>query len=365
MTRTGRPADGPSGSNPKSLLLVLVAGIGDFVMATPAMRSIRRAFPGTRITLLTSPQAAGLARPCPLLDEVLAFDLRAYRPGERGTGWLGGRDLWRMAIQLRARHFDVAVNLYQIASVGGVLRMGMFFTLIGARRTAGRWSGGLGFFFGTRSADRPHAVDAMLALAAGLGCPAGAEHPALWIPDDSRHSAAEHVNRAGLEPGEPFVAMNIGSNRREARLPLPLGVEIGRRLSRSLSRPILYLGDAGEAEAVRSVCAEVGPNARSLAGATDLLELAAVFERASLVVSTDSGPMHMAAAVAAPLVALYGPADPARFGPRGAGPILVLQGKREPRHPLRWHADLTAEEVVSACSRLLAASPAGCRKGAG
>ncbi|HSB67761.1 MAG TPA: glycosyltransferase family 9 protein [Candidatus Methylomirabilis sp.] len=365
MTRIGRPAERPSGSNPKNLLLVLVAGIGDFVMATPTIRSIRGAFPSTHLTLLTSPQAAGLARPCPLLDEVLAFDLRAYRPGERGTGWLGWRDLWSMAIQLRARHIDLAVNLYQIASVGGVLRMGLFFALIGARRTAGRWSGGLGFYFGTRGVDRPHAVDAMLALAAALGCPVEDGRPALWIPDASRHSAAEHLHRAGLAAGDRFVAMNIGSNRREARLPFPLAVEIGGRLSRSLNRPVLFLGDASEREAVQEVCAEVGPDARSLAGALNLLELAALFERASIVVSTDSGPMHMAAAVAAPLVALYGPADPARFGPRGAGPIVVLQGKSQPRHPLKWHADLTAEEVVSACSRLLTASPVTGRNGPG
>jgi ADP-heptose:LPS heptosyltransferase len=86
-----------------------------------------------------------------------------------------------------------------------------------------------------------------------------------------------------------------------------------------------------------------------VAGRTDLLELAAILEGARAAVTADSGPMHVAAAVGAPLVVLFGPGDPRRFGPRGRpGQVTILQGTRYPHDPARWHADIRVDEVVAA-----------------
>jgi ADP-heptose:LPS heptosyltransferase len=93
----------------------------------------------------------------------------------------------------------------------------------------------------------------------------------------------------------------------------------------------------------------IGQGAHSLAGQTDLLELAAILENACIVVTTDSGPMHMAAATGVPVVALFGPGDPKRYCPRGQpGQTIILQGRSAPRDPLRWHSDLTATQVIDA-----------------
>ncbi len=341
---------------PERILLVLAAGIGDFVMATPAIRAIRAGFPGAHIAFLTTPQAEGLARPCPHLDEVFTFDLRAYRPGERGQGWRGWRPFWELTAELRARRFDLALNLFRVATVGGALRMGLLVTRIAAARTAGRWSGGLGVFFGIRSPDRRHGVDAMLALASALGCTADDGVPELWIPEAFRQSAAARLRDGGLRPNEPFGVVHLGSNKLEARLPVPKAIEIGRGIQQGGGLRVLLTGDAQEAPVAEAVCNEIGGGAQSLAGRTTLLELAAILEGATVAVTTDSGPMHMAAAVGAPLVALFGPGDPARFGPRGrAGQVVILQGKTRPRDPRAWHADLSAAEAVEAALRLLAA----------
>ena len=339
---------------PERILLVLAAGIGDFVMATPAIRAIRARFPRAHLAFLTTPQAEGLARACPHLDEVFTFDLRAYRPGERGPGWRGWRPFWELTAELRARRFDLAVNLFQVATLGGALRMGLLVARIAPAHTAGRWSGGLGVLFRIRGPDRRHGVDAMLALASALGCPADDGVPELWIPEAFHQSAAARLRDCGLAPNEPFAVLHLGSNKPEARWPVPKAIEIGRGIQGGGGLRVLLTGDAREAPVAEAVCAGIGGGARSLAGRTHLLELAAILEGATVVVTTDSGPMHVAAAVGAPLVALFGPGDPARFGPRGrAGQVVMLQGKTRPRDPRAWHADLTAAEAVDAALRLI------------
>jgi ADP-heptose:LPS heptosyltransferase len=331
------------------ILVALVAGIGDFVLATPAIRAIAEGFPDAAITFLTTPQAADLARPCPYLREVVTFDLRGYRPGERGAGWGAWQRFREVTSALRSRRFSLAVNLYQVATWTGAIRMALLFSRIGADRTAGRWSGGRGAIFDVRSPDRPHETDAMLSLAAALGCPSDDATPRLWIPETSRDSAARCLGAAGIERSAPYVALHVGSNKPEARLPEDTAADIGREIQRAADAPVTLTGDPSEAEAMARLSARIGSGARSVAGRTDLLELAAILEGARAAVTVDSGPMHLAAAVGTPLVVLFGPGDPDRFGPRGrAGQVAVLQGRRHPHDPARWHADIRIDEVVEA-----------------
>lgn len=344
----------------RRILVVLVAGIGDFVMATPALRAIRRAFPEAHLTFLTSPPVEALARACPYLNEILAFDLRGYRPGGRGAGWRAWPGFWSLTARLRGRRFDLGVNLYRVASLLGALRMGLLMAVIRPGRTAGRWSGGRGLFFGVRAPDRPHEVDAMLALAAAVGCPGEGSVPQLWVPDASRRSAAARLLEAGLARDEPYAVLSVGSYRPEARLPAEKAAAIAGGIAREAGLRIVLGGDASERDVAERIARTVGQAARSVAGRTDLLELAALFERARVVVTTDSGPMHIAAATGAPLVALFGPEDPAHTGPRGRpGQVVILRGKSKPRDPRAWHADLSAGEAVEAALELLAASGRG------
>lgn len=331
----------------RRVLLVLVAGIGDFVLATPAIRAIARGFPGAEITLLTTPQAATLAFPCPELRNIVPFDLRVYRPGGRGSGWAGRRRFREMTADLRALRFSLAVNLYQIATWAGAVRMAWLLSRVRAERTAGRWSRGRGVIFDVRSPECPHEADAMLALAAALGCPSDDPVPHVWIPDSSRRSAAGCLDTVGIDPSGPYVVLHVGSNKPEARLPTVTAADIGREMRRAANVPVVLTGDPSEADALAALSAQIGGETRSVAGRTDLLELTAILEGAVAAVTVDSGPMHLAAAVGTPLTALFGPGDPRRFGPRGRpGQVVVLQGKRHPHDPARWHTDFRADEVV-------------------
>ena len=344
-----RGTSGAPAGDGQRILVVLVAGVGDFVLATPAIRAIAAGCPGAAITLLTTPQAADLARPCPDLREVLTFDLRAYRPGERGAGWGGWQRFREVTATLRSRRFPLAVNLYRVATWTGAIRMALLFSRIGAGRTAGRWSRGRGVIFDVRSPDRLHETDAMLSLAEALGCPSDDATPRLWIPEASRHSAAHCLEAVRVDSAAPYVVLHVGSNKPEARLPEDTAAEIGREIQRVTGAPAVLTGDPSEASAAERLSARIGGGARSVAGRTDLLELAAILEGARAAVTADSGPMHLATAVGTPLVVLFGPGDPRRFGPRGRpGQVTILQGTRHPHDPARWHTDIRVDEVVAA-----------------
>jgi ADP-heptose:LPS heptosyltransferase len=331
------------------ILLILVAGIGDFVLATPAIRAIAQAYPDAEITFLTTPQAADLARPCPYLREVVTFDLRAYRPGERGAGWTGWQSFREVTADLRSRRFSLAVNLYEVATWMGAIRLTLLLSRIGAKRIAGRWSRGRGVIFDVRSPDRPHEMDAMLTLAATLGCRPDAAGPALWIPESSRQAAARCLAGLDIAPSSSYTVLHSGSNKPEACLPEDAAVDIGRRIGLATKCPVLLTGDQREAPLAERLSARIGGGTRSLAGRTNLLELAAILEGARAAVTTDSGPMHLAAAAGTPLVVLFGPGEPNRFGPRGrAGQIAILQGTRYPRDARRWHTDIKTDDVLDA-----------------
>jgi ADP-heptose:LPS heptosyltransferase len=220
---------------------------------------------------------------------------------------------------------------------------------IGAERTAGRWSRGRGVIFDVRSPDRPHEMEAMLSLADTLGCPSDDSTPMLWIPESSHQKAARCLETAGIDDSSPYVVLHVGSNKPEARLPEDMVVDIGRQIKRATNSPVLLTGDPSEASLTERLCTRIGSGARNLAGQTDLLELAAILQGARAAVTTDSGPMHLAAAVGTPLVVLFGPGDPRRFGPRGRrGQVAILQGRRHPHDPARWHTDIQINDVVDA-----------------
>jgi ADP-heptose:LPS heptosyltransferase len=192
-------------------------------------------------------------------------------------------------------------------------------------------------------------MEAMLTLARTLGCAPDNNGPALWIPDSSRRTAARCLESVGIDASSPYVVFHVGSNKPEARLPEDRAIGIGKAISSATHAPVLVAGAHNEASSAERLARRIGGEAQSLAGRADLVELAAILEGARAAVTTDSGPMHLAAAMGTPLVALFGPGDPRRFGPRGhEGRIVVLQGRGDPHDAVRWHIDIRADDVADA-----------------
>lgn len=313
----------------RRILVVRVDLLGDTVLSLPAVRALKRAYPNAEIDMLVQPAMAGiLAGEGALLHEVIGYNPHAWRtPSEvvRPHTWRATRAAIK---RLRAREYDLAISISgDIGSI--VTRLSL------ARRRVGYAGEAYRFFLtdavpGARYQTHQHEVAYVLDLARAAGgiVQPGDEVTRLAVLPEARPRVQALLDEARKETGArgPIVALHAGARNGQAkRWPLQHFATLAERLVRELDALVVLTGAPSEAslaaEVVRATCAPIV----SLAGRTSLPELAALLEAADVVVSGDSGPMHIACAVGTLVVALHGPTDPALSGPPTPSAIVLRE----------------------------------------
>ncbi len=306
--------------------------LGDLVAATGALRALRHGYPGAEITLISLPWAGALAPHLPHVDRVLPY------PGAPGLDGGGDEaDLEEFATRMRNERLDLAVNMHGRGPTSTRLVVSF-----GARRTAG--------FVGAKDApaldvEVPWDAEAhesrkllLLAEKAG-GSPTGPE-PELRVREEDDQRA-----RALLPPGRPLAIVHPGASVSEKRWP---GEAFGR-VAEALVRQgyaVAVTGSTQEKELTQWVSGLV-PGAVDLGGRTDLSVLIALVARASIVVSNDTGPAHLAYALRTLSATIFGPStDMERWGPLNRRRHAVLFG-----NPI---SDVSAEDVLRSIEALVA-----------
>ena len=346
------------------ILIVLVAGIGDLILASKGIRAIRNGYPEAEIHLLTSTDAAPLARHYPYVDRVWPFPIRELR-GDKAYA------LAMLGLIRRLRHFRfrAAVNLYSVESVAGALKMGLLFQAIRARHRAGHDQHGFGLFLTERIARGTfadcHFAEAILKVAVAAG----------GVPDDAGVDVfwdrAVECRWEGFfsdlpqGSGNPIVGINPGSDQLLKRWDPGRYSRVADRLIESEGARIILLGGPSETGVAGAVERGMRYPVVNLSGKLSLDDLVYVISRLNLLVTNDSGPMHIGAAAGTPLVALFGPTMPGQFGPCAppAGSRLIWReidcrpcpqgGCPQPR----CMDMITAEEVLEGCRSLLETRP--------
>ena len=316
------------------ILIVKPSSLGDVVHALPTVNRIRRHWPDAHIAWLINDSLASLLTNCPLINEVIPFPRRDYCA------------LPALFRRLRAGRFDIVVDLQ------GLLRSGLFTAATGAPHRIGLSDASEGsrmFYNEVMPVPRIHAVDRYLRAAECLRCP---EVP-IEFP----------LGLEGRAPSRPWIAINP-SARWETKL---WGDERYAELIRRLPRErVVLTGSASERDRIekilggtRSVASDVP---RNLAGKTSLPELAELYAHCAVVVSNDSGPMHIAAAVGTPVIAIFGPTDPTLTGPYGKQHVVLragvdcspcLKGRCRRQPPMECMAKVTVEQVLAAMQPFL------------
>lgn len=314
---------------PRKILVVKLSALGDFVLALAAMRRIREAHPGARITLLTTPPFEALARASPYVDEVDVGG-RPRGPSE----WLG------LLRRLRATRYDRVYDL-QTSSRSSL----MFYGLL---PFPPQWSG---IAWGCSHPHRNPRRDHMHTLErqadqlkhAGIWPDAPTQPMSAPPPDLSWIVDAAPGSRPGPGPARPTVLLIPGgsAHRPEKRWPAERYGELARALY-DRGYDIVVIGGPQEGELAQTI-QRLLPQARDLTGRTDFARVAALGARAAVVIGNDTGPLHLAAAAGAPTIVLFSKAsDPALSAPRGH--VAVLQADDL--------ADLAAATVLSAVDNM-------------
>src|SRR5438105_15583291 len=340
LGRLGRkyPPLTPATFHPERILVIRLDLIGDLVLSLTVARALKRTYPQAEIDLLALPASAKVAKYDPNLAEIITYDPNIWR---RPKALLQPKN-WREALsvtrRLRARHYDLAVSVY--ANWAAVLAV-----LSGAQRRVGYGPEGFPGFM-TDSVpggipgrwrhwaplDNKHEVDYCLELARAAGAtltPAD-RIPRLYVDEQTRLAVEQLLRQEGVESaqsGKPLIVCHINSNNGQSkRWPLPYWATLIDRLVRQEGAHVVLTGAPGDLPQIEAVTKRMREHAINLAGKTSLTQLAARLQRADLLISGDSGPLHMGVACGTPIIGIYGPTNPLLGGPVSPDATVLRSG---------------------------------------
>lgn len=332
-----------------NILIIKPGAVGDLLQLTPALRALKLKYPRAGISLLLgSAAAATMFHANPNVDETLVFD----RKGEHAS-WAG---FLRLRKRISRAGYDLVIN-YQRSNFRAWLLASAAFPcrVLVYRKARGRIV---------------HAVVNHLETLAPLGIDPYAADTSLELflgPDELAFADAA-FSEAGLA-GRTVIALNPGASNRIKCWSPDRFAALANRLVDELGVGIVLVGGGSERDLAEGIRAGMTSEPLDLVGCTSLLQLGAVLARTSLLVSGDTGPLHMATAVRTPVVGLFGAIDPLRTGPVGKGhrvirhtvvPCVPCMGRACGHTPyLECMERITPDEVFATVAEMLSDRRAG------
>lgn len=314
------PADGTR------ILIVRLSAIGDVLHATAVTHNLKRIYPNCHLTWLVSPPADSLLKNNPDIDELLVWDRRiidkAFARKKLGTVL---HCLKEAKALLAAHEFDIALDIQ------GLFLSGILTKLSGAPRRIGiheRHEGN--FLFMSEMApdtSEPHKIRRYMTALEPLGITADKFQPGLvlTLTDSQRAWAKEFWQDHGIELGNksrPLLLVNTRTTWPDKNWPARnFGLAL-RQLASAVQ--IVFTGAPNDVPYIKEAQQELGRPSLSIAGETNLSELAALFAEADLLLTGDTGPLYIAEAVGLTTLSLWGPTHPSIYGPLTAGHHFIL-----------------------------------------
>jgi lipopolysaccharide heptosyltransferase I len=282
------------------LLIVRLGSLGDIIHAIPAAAAIRRALPDATIDWLVDVRHREILELVPLVNRRIAISTS------------GVRSILEVLGELRRARYDAVLDLQ------GLLKSAVLARASGATRVIGfpaellRERAARVFYTETAGDAAPHVIEKNMSALKALGI----RMPDIEFPLDDRNPriAADARSRLGVRAGTPFAILNPGAAWPNKRWPPVYFAEVARALSARHQLRSLVLWGPGEERIAHDVVM-ASDSAAAVAPPTSIADLVSLAKASSLVISGDTGPLHIAAAVGTPVVGIFGPTDPQRNGP--------------------------------------------------
>ena len=302
-----------------NILIVKLSAIGDVIHTLPSLAELRRLYPAAHITWVVEEAAADLVLGHPHLDEVIISRRKSWiKDIKAGKIAATLREVRTFVRRLRSRRYDLVIDFH------GLLKSSMVVFLSGGRRKLGydSWQELSGLFLNEKIPEdmNKHAVDRYLDFLRHLGADVGKAEFVLPLTDGTKDQARRLLDEYQLAE-KSYIAVNpiafwetkLWDNGKFAKL--------ADAIRDQLKLDVIFTGNNGRDAA--DILSRMKGKGINLGGKTSLPVLAEIYKSARAVITTDSGPMHLAAAVGTPVIALFGPTDPARTGPYGKGHIVI------------------------------------------
>jgi heptosyltransferase-1 len=294
---------------PQRLLVIKPSSFGDIVQSLPVLAALRRAWPTSRIDWLVKAEWAELLQNHPLIDELVVL------PGPM-------KDWPKVLKRLRTSSYDMVIDLQ------GLLRSGLLSLVTGAPIRAGFANAreGSPWCYTHRvsiASDSAHAVERYLELICGLGI-ATTDGVTFPLPEWKREE--QWVNdflAEQMAPPKPFCVIHPAARWKTKQWPIERYAELADWLIGDRGYGVILVAGPAQADQVSPMTARMRAPVVSLVARTTLPQLGALLRHAAFLITNDSGPMHLAAAVGTPVVGIFGPTDPQRVGPYGSGHVVL------------------------------------------
>mgnify|MGYP003874195295 CR=1 FL=1 len=285
--------------------------IGDMVLLTPALRALKRRYPRSHLALLVNPLVERLMMRNPYVDEVIVYDKRGKDRGLKG--------FIEMAARLRKRRFDLALIFHPNS-----VRSALLALAAGVPERVGSNASMRGLLLTRSIPDEKwiHEVERYLRVTRLAGAE-GEGRLEFWHGEEERRYIRRLLKEEGIDPGKPLVAVNPFTTWPSKRWEAGRFAELIRRLKADLGVQVVLTGSEEDLEEAERIASLSRAHPLILAGRTDVFQLGALLEICDLLITPDSAPMHIAAAVGTPTVALFGPTSPLRHGPYGEGHTVL------------------------------------------
>jgi heptosyltransferase-1 len=309
-----------------SILIIKLSAIGDVVHSLPLLEVLRQQFPIARIDWLVEEAASGIVEGHPLLDRLLVFPRKTWlgRFIKNGEPISIGREATRFVRELRSRRYDIVIDLQ------GLLKSGILTFLARGKRKIALNNGreGSALFVHERVAipdTEMHALERYLCIARHLGVKDTSWDGSIPVYESDKAYIDSLLGRLGV--GRTLVAVNPMAKWETKLWESKRFALLADLMSEKLNAAVIFTGSIGDRGAIGVIQSEMKTEALNLAGRTTLKQLAWLYQGCATVVSTDTGPMHIAAAMKSPVVVgLFGPTSPLRTGPYGARQRVVRAG---------------------------------------
>jgi len=297
----------------KRILIVNVNWIGDVLFSTPFIRSVREAYPDAYIACLLHPRCKEMLELNPRLNEIIIYDEEGEHRG------LGGK--LKLITALRKKKFDTAFLLHRSFTKALIV------FLSGIKERIGYPTKRRGMLLTKTveaSDEEVHKVEHFLNIARASGLNPKSKSYEFFIDDSHKKFAADLLRDAGIKEQDAVVVLCPGGNWDPKRWPKENFAKLADMLSEKFGAKIVISGAAKDVKLAEEIGKMMKTRPVVTAGRTTLKQLGALFTRSDLVIANDTGPMHLAVAMNAKTIALFGPTSEALTGPYGGGCYRVV-----------------------------------------
>lgn len=336
---------------PQKILVTFLMHLGDLLLTTPFIEVLRRAYPQAQIDYLVDKKLAGVVQENKYLSRVLEIDKKGQ---DRSIG-----ALYRYAQKLSQENYDLVINLHPNERT----------SFLTASMRAKYKVGACHFLFRpfynkvVKLKRQLHAADMYLEVLRELGISQDLTNQGLQMPISTvaLANSTQFYQQAGLKPQDKLIGLNIGSAVLTKRWPGERFAQVADTLSKS-GYKIVFFGGSMDTELVEDALSYMQTKPIVATGKFSLQELAAAMQRCSLIITNDSGPMHVAISQKVPIVAMYGPSSPKLYGPYTERAVIVTAeppcldcagGMRHQCEKMDCMRNLTVQQVLQAAQGLL------------